>query len=149
MDHSQKGWGHPCLGLPLARGKGCPNSHTAAAPCISVFRCPRHDVGQLLPLPQTADHGHAPCLPPWSHGYSEGQGWALLTRAVRPPNHIVSQHQTALTKREALLAGFQRLVLPADWPRVRCLNAGWPKIPGSAVPRPGGFGFGCAQEGSR
>lgn len=62
-------------------------------------------MGQLLPLPQTADHGHAPRLPPWSHGYSEGQGWALLTRAVRAPNHIVSQHQTALTKREALLAG--------------------------------------------
>lgn len=40
-------------------------------------------------------------------------------------------------------------MLPADWPRVRCLNAGWPKIPGSAVPRPGGFGFGCAQEASR
>lgn len=115
MGNSQKGWdtSHPCPGLPLAGGPGCPHQpqHRSLRCLVPEARC----WGGGCPFPglqTTQDHPAVQLLDP-----------------------------TALTDRQTLLARqppwVQRRALPAGPSRPRCLNPGWPETPGALVPTPG------------
>lgn len=94
--------------LSLAKEQGCPSSHTAPVPlCLGLLPKACHG-GSCYPLDCKPCPASVPTsrLTPPHHGCSEGQRWALLTRAVRPSSRIAPQHQMQPSaQREALLAG--------------------------------------------
>lgn len=148
------------MGCLWQRSRGAP---TALLPRTSVlvFLCPRHDAVAAAAIPPDCSPqlASAPTLQlaPPCHGCSRGRGGLCLQTSSDHPatllfntRHSLDQEGGAIIWAATLGVG---LAWPSEWSHFHCLNAGWPKFPGSLALCPGAphvatVGVGRPQEGS-